>query len=280
MYFIDELNGGSLYKYTLGGPTGADRARRGRLLRGRPDVRAARRRRQHAERHRRLHLGADHRRDRRGACPARSTITDVRGVTLGRRAQHHRPAGVQGHRLPAPRGPADPDREGRRVPVRRDDHHQRGLRPRPDDQTSSRSSPTATPSTSPPALPVGAALASPDNLAIDHDGNIYIVEDRNGGVDDDIWFARDLNQDGDLLDAGEGLARWASNGTPGSEFTGPLLRPDGQAPGVGEHPAPRQRQRSHHRDHDPERRRRRAAVGRARCGLRVWVRPHPCPEPT
>jgi secreted PhoX family phosphatase len=29
-----------------------------------------------------------------------------------------------------------------------------------------------------------------------------------------------LNKDGDLLDAGEGLARWASNGTQGSEFTG------------------------------------------------------------
>ena len=41
-----------------------------------------------------------------------------------------------------------------------------------------------------------------------------------GGVDDDIWFSKDLNQDGDLLDAGEGLARWASNGTLGSEFTG------------------------------------------------------------
>jgi Fur family ferric uptake transcriptional regulator len=32
---------------------------------------------------------------------------------------------------------------------------------------------------------VGSAFRSPDNLAIDHDGNIYIVEDRNGGVDDD-----------------------------------------------------------------------------------------------
>lgn len=59
-----------------------------------------------------------------------------------------------------------------------------------------------------------------DNLAIDNDGNIYIIEDRNGGEDDDIWFAKDLNLDGDLLDAGEGLARWASNGTQGSEFTG------------------------------------------------------------
>jgi hypothetical protein len=74
-------------------------------------------------------------------------------------------------------------------------------------------------------LPVGSALASPDNLAIDHEGNIYIIEDRNGGVDDDIWFARDLNMDGDLTDAGEGIGRWASNGTPGSEFTGLYFDP-------------------------------------------------------
>ena len=74
-------------------------------------------------------------------------------------------------------------------------------------------------------LSVGTQLTSPDNLAIDHDGNIYIVEDRDGGVDDDIWFAQDLNHDGDLLDAGEGLARWASNGTVGSEFSGLYFDP-------------------------------------------------------
>ncbi len=73
--------------------------------------------------------------------------------------------------------------------------------------------------------PVGSALTSPDNLAIDHEGNIYIIEDRNGGSDDDIWFAKDVNGDGDLSDAGEGLARWASNGTPGSEFTGLYFDP-------------------------------------------------------
>lgn len=73
--------------------------------------------------------------------------------------------------------------------------------------------------------PVGTALASPDNLAVDHDGNIYVVEDRGGGVDDDIWFAKDLNKDGDLTDPGEGLARWASNGTVGSEFTGLYFDP-------------------------------------------------------
>ena len=49
----------------------------GRLLRRRPDLRAARRRRQHAERHRRLHMGADHRRRRCRRCRARD---------------HHRPA--------------------------------------------------------------------------------------------------------------------------------------------------------------------------------------------
>jgi hypothetical protein len=74
-------------------------------------------------------------------------------------------------------------------------------------------------------LPVGAALANPDNLALDHDGNIYIIEDRNGGVDDDIWLARDRNKDGDLNDPGEGIGRWASNGTVGSEFTGLYFDP-------------------------------------------------------
>ena len=72
---------------------------------------------------------------------------------------------------------------------------------------------------------VGSALANPDNLAVDHDGNIYIIEDRNGGTDDDIWFAVDLNLDGDLNDPGEGLKRWASNGTSGSEFTGLYFDP-------------------------------------------------------
>ena len=74
-------------------------------------------------------------------------------------------------------------------------------------------------------LAVGTALTRPDNLAVDHEGNIYIVEDRPGGEDDDIWFAADLNKDGDLLDAGEGLGRWATNGTLGSEFSGLYFDP-------------------------------------------------------
>jgi hypothetical protein len=62
-------------------------------------------------------------------------------------------------------------------------------------------------------------------VAIDDDGNLYIVEDRNGGSDDDIWFVKDVNHDGDLNDPGEGIARWASNGTVGSEFTGLYFDP-------------------------------------------------------
>jgi hypothetical protein len=72
---------------------------------------------------------------------------------------------------------------------------------------------------------VDTGLTSPDNLAVDHNGNIYIVEDRNGGVDDDIWFAKDLNKDGDLTDLGEGIGRWATNATLGSEFTGLYFDP-------------------------------------------------------
>ena len=68
--------------------------------------------------------------------------------------------------------------------------------------------------------PVGGGLRNADNLAVDHEGNMYIVEDRPGGGDDDIWFALDLNKDGDLTDPGEGIGRWATNGTFDSEFTG------------------------------------------------------------
>jgi hypothetical protein len=56
-------------------------------------------------------------------------------------------------------------------------------------------------------------------------GDIYIVEDFGGGEGDDLWFAKDLNNDGDLTDPGEGLGRWASNGTVGSEFTGLYFDP-------------------------------------------------------
>ena len=64
-------------------------------------------------------------------------------------------------------------------------------------------------------LAVGSALTNPDNLAIDADGNIYVVEDQPGGVAD-IWFATDANRDG----IAESVGRWATLSTVGSEPTG------------------------------------------------------------
>ncbi|MCL5060444.1 MAG: PhoX family protein [Candidatus Thermoplasmatota archaeon] len=64
-------------------------------------------------------------------------------------------------------------------------------------------------------LPVGEIFKSPDNLAIDAKGNIYIVEDQPGGVED-IWFAKDENNDG----VAEAVGKWASLSTVGAESTG------------------------------------------------------------
>lgn len=64
-------------------------------------------------------------------------------------------------------------------------------------------------------LAVGNALSSPDNLAIDAAGNLYVVEDQPGGAAD-IWFATDANRDG----VAESVSRWASLSTVGAEPTG------------------------------------------------------------
>ena len=64
-------------------------------------------------------------------------------------------------------------------------------------------------------LPVGVAFTNPDNMAIDADGNIYIVEDQPAGQAD-IWLAKDANRDG----VAESVSRWATLSTPGSEPTG------------------------------------------------------------
>ncbi len=68
--------------------------------------------------------------------------------------------------------------------------------------------------------PVGTAFKSPDNLAIDADGNIYIVEDQPGGFED-TWFAKDTDNDG----VAEAVGKWASLTTEGAEATGLYFDP-------------------------------------------------------
>ncbi len=72
-------------------------------------------------------------------------------------------------------------------------------------------------------LPVGSAFENPDNIAIDINGNIYVVEDRGniGAEGFDIWFAYDANRDG----VAEEIGRWASLSTLGAEPTGLYFDP-------------------------------------------------------
>lgn len=70
-------------------------------------------------------------------------------------------------------------------------------------------------------LAVGDAFTSPDNLAIDADGNLYIVEDSGDGRNN-IWLAIDADRNG----VAEAIARLASLTTPGAEPTGLMFDPN------------------------------------------------------
>ncbi|MGD2138565.1 MAG: DUF839 domain-containing protein [Gammaproteobacteria bacterium] len=69
-------------------------------------------------------------------------------------------------------------------------------------------------------LAAGSEFTSPDNLAIDADGNIYIVEDQPGGREN-TWFAVDEDDDG----VAEAIGKWASLSTLGAEATGLYFDP-------------------------------------------------------
>ncbi len=71
--------------------------------------------------------------------------------------------------------------------------------------------------------PTTATLSSPDNLAQDALGNIYIIEDKPNGDDigGDIWFARDTNTDG----VAESLDHFLSIQVDGAEATGMIFNP-------------------------------------------------------
>jgi len=67
------------------------------------------------------------------------------------------------------------------------------------------------------------ALNSPDNLAQDALGNIYVIEDAPNGssVGGDTWFMRDVNNDG----VAESLDHFLSIRVHGSEATGMIFNP-------------------------------------------------------
>lgn len=66
-------------------------------------------------------------------------------------------------------------------------------------------------------------LNSPDNLAQDALGNIYVMEDAPNGSDvgGDVWFARDTDNDG----VAESLDHFMSTQVDGSEATGIIFHP-------------------------------------------------------
>ena len=80
MYFIDELDGGNVYKFTLAAQLGKRDRRTGRLLRCRANVRPAGRQWQHTECGR-LVLLVPFTNANGAPLPGAITITDVDGIT-------------------------------------------------------------------------------------------------------------------------------------------------------------------------------------------------------
>lgn len=66
---------------------------------------------------------------------------------------------------------------------------------------------------------IGTALTSPDNIAVDAFGSVYVVEDNEPG---DIWKTIDADRDG----VAESMGRLVSLGVGGSEPTGMIFDPN------------------------------------------------------
>jgi hypothetical protein len=71
--------------------------------------------------------------------------------------------------------------------------------------------------------PTTGRIDSPDNIAMDALGNIYIIEDapNNSNVGGDVWFARDTNNDG----VAESVDHFLSIRVDGCEATGMIFNP-------------------------------------------------------
>jgi Bacterial protein of unknown function (DUF839) len=70
-------------------------------------------------------------------------------------------------------------------------------------------------------LPINTSFVTPDNMALDADGTVYVVEDADAPVAD-IWQAVDANKDG----VAEYMARWLGFGVTGAEPTGLFFHPN------------------------------------------------------
>jgi len=71
--------------------------------------------------------------------------------------------------------------------------------------------------------PTTGTINSPDNIALDSQGNVYVIEDAPNGsaTGGDIWFLRDKNNDG----VAESVDHFMSIRVGGSEATGMIFNP-------------------------------------------------------
>ena len=71
--------------------------------------------------------------------------------------------------------------------------------------------------------PTTGTISSPDNIALDSQGNVYVIEDAPNGssTGGDIWFFRDKNSDG----VAESVDHFMSIRVNGSEATGMIFNP-------------------------------------------------------
>ena len=71
--------------------------------------------------------------------------------------------------------------------------------------------------------PTTGTISSPDNIALDAQGNVYVIEDAPNGssTGGDIWFFRDKNSDG----VAESVDHFMSIRVNGSEATGMIFNP-------------------------------------------------------
>ena len=210
LYYIDEFNGGSVYRYSSATPTNGAHLLQRRRQRG-----AARGQRQHGQCHRHGQPGSASPTPPAWAWRAASPSPTP---TASSRSTAGPPPTPPASRAPTTSGPEDLEIQtlanGDQVlyVATTTTHEVYSLNLATNQMQVFVNRNTIDLAT---GLAVGSALTNPDNLAIDASGNLYIVEDQPGGQAD-IWFANDANRDG----VAESVSRWATLSTVGAEPSG------------------------------------------------------------